>query len=163
MLTGLWKRLCSKESLVKKSKDPVLHKDFRDFIELCNRFEVSIHGYPRGTDDLDICVEATKENSAKLAEVIKEFGLGSLGLTGDDFLVRGEFTQLGRAPVRIDVMVEMDEVPFEEAWQNRRLVEYQGQAISFIGYNELLRLKALAGRPQDIADIEKLKRRNKED
>jgi len=32
---------------------------------------------------------------------------------------------------------------------------------NFIGYNELLILKQLAGPPQDLADIHKLKQRNK--
>ena len=37
----------------------------------------------------------------------------------------------------------------------------EGVDLNFIGYNELLILKQLAGRPQDLADIYKLKQRNK--
>lgn len=33
---------------------------------------------------------------------------------------------------------------------------------NFIGYNELLNMKEKAGRPQDIADISILKKRNKQ-
>jgi len=33
--------------------------------------------------------------------------------------------------------------------------------INFIGLEELLKIKAKAGRKQDIADIDKLKKRNK--
>jgi hypothetical protein len=156
---------------VKKTNGPALEKDFRDFIDLCNRFSirylvvggfaVSIHGYPRGTKDLDICIEASDENASKMISVLDEFGMGALGLTKEDFLRRGFFTQLGYEPVRIDIMNDIDGVNFEEAWQNRRTVEYEGQPIHFIGYHELLRMKALAGRPQDIADIAKLKARNK--
>ncbi len=98
----------------------------------------------------------------KLAELIKEFGMGSLGLVPEDFLRKGMFTQLGYEPVRIDIVVEIDGVSFEDAWQKKRTVEYEGQMIHFIGYHELIRLKEIAGRPQDIADIAKLKARNKD-
>jgi hypothetical protein len=40
------------------------------------------------------------------------------------------------------------------------MVKYEGVEIPFIGYNELLKIKTIAGRPQDIADIDKLKKRN---
>ena len=38
---------------------------------------------------------------------------------------------------------------------------YEGVTINFIGYNQLLSVKEAAGRKQDIADVEKLKARNK--
>lgn len=156
----------------RKNKLPELHGDFRDFISLLNAadvrylviggFAVSAHGYPRSTKDLDVCVEASEDNAEKLASVVKDFGFGSLGLAARDFMERGMFTQLGYPPVRIDIVVEIDGLPFDEAWAGRRLIEYDGQMISFIGYHELLRLKAIAGRPQDLADIAKLKQRNKD-
>lgn len=52
-----------------KNKMPEFQKDFEDFIILCNRYEleylviggfaVSVHGYPRTTKDLDICINKT--------------------------------------------------------------------------------------------------------
>jgi hypothetical protein len=33
--------------------------------------------------------------------------------------------------------------------------------VNFIGYNDLLIVKQKTGRPQDIADVDKLKKRNK--
>jgi hypothetical protein len=154
----------------KNNKGPVLFEDFKDFIRLCNRYDlrylviggfaVSIHGYPRGTKDLDICIEASEENAVKISQVLRDFGMGSLGLMPDDFLRKGMFTQLGREPVRIDIMVEMDGVPFDTAWQNRRTVLYEQELpIHYIGYHELLQLKRLASRPQDLADIAQLEKR----
>jgi hypothetical protein len=154
-------------------KGPILFEDFKDFIRLCNHYElrylviggfaVSIHGYPRGTKDLDICIEASEGNADKIAKVIADFGMASLGLTPEDFLKKGMFTQLGREPVRIDIMVEMDGVPFDSAWQNKRTVNYEDEIlVHFIGYHELLQLKQLASRPQDIADIAQLKARHKD-
>lgn len=148
-----------------------LEKDFIEFLELCNQHEVrylviggyavSIHGYPRYTKDLDICIELSKENAIKVVQVLKDFGLGSLGLTEEDFTKEKFVTQLGYEPLRIDILNDMDGVPFSEAWKNKKEISYERVKINFIGYNELLILKKIAGRSQDIVDIEKLTSRNK--
>lgn len=149
-----------------------LETDFIDFIKLCNKYEVeylviggyavSIHGYPRSTKDLDICIKISEENATKMVRVIKDFGFASLKLTKEDFLKRDFITQLGHEPVRIDILNDLDGVPFEEAWKNKRVMEFEGSEINFIGYAELLKVKEKAGRLQDIADINKLKSRNKQ-
>lgn len=147
-----------------------LEQDFIDFVTLCNRFEVkylviggyavSVHGYPRSTKDLDILIELSDENAEKVKKVVDEFGFASLKLTKSDFLKKDFVTQLGFEPVRIDIINDIDGLDFGKAWDNKRMVKYEGVEIPFIGYNELLILKAIAGRPQDIADIDKLKKRN---
>jgi predicted nucleotidyltransferase len=148
-----------------------LESDFIDFVKLCNEYEleylviggyaVSIHGYPRSTKDLDICIKISEVNAEKMVSVIKDFGLESLKLTKDDFLKRDFITQLGYEPLRIDILNDLDGVPFGQAWINKRMVDFEGTKINFIGYHELLKVKEKAGRPQDIADINKLKSRNK--
>lgn len=96
-----------------------------------------------------------------MVEVIKDFGFGSLKLNKNDFLKSDFITQLGHEPVRIDILNDLDGVPFQEAWENKRVVNFDGSGINFIGYAELIKIKEKAGRPQDIADISKLKSRNK--
>ena len=144
-----------------------LETDFIDFVKLCNKYEVeylviggyavSIHGYPRSTKDFDMCIKMSGENASKMVQVIKDFGFASLKLTKEDFLKRNFITQLGHEPVRIDILNDLDGVPFEEAW----LMDFEDAKINFIGYYELLKVKEKAGRPQDIADVSKLKSRNK--
>ena len=148
-----------------------LETDFIDFVNLCNKYEVeylviggyavSIHGYPRSTKDLDICIKISEENALKMVRVINDFGFASLKLTKEDFLKRDFITQLGSEPVRIDILNDLGGVLFEEAWLNKKVVVFDGSKINFIGYSELLKVKEKAGRPQDIADINKLKSRNK--
>jgi len=149
-----------------------LENDFVDFVKLCNQYKlkylviggyaVSVHGYPRSTKDLDICIELSQANAEKMVRVINDFGFGSLKLTTEDFLKTNFVTQLGHEPIRIDILNDLDGVNFEEAWLNKKMVNYEGVIIPFIGYNELLKVKAKAGRPQDIADISKLKKRNRD-
>jgi hypothetical protein len=147
-----------------------LERDFVSFVSLCNQYEVkylviggyavSIHGYPRSTKDLDILIELSDENAGKVKRVVDEFGFASMKLTKDDFLKKDFVTQLGFEPERINIINDVDGLDYEKAWQNRRMVKYEGVEIPFIGYNELLKIKTIAGRPQDIADIDKLKKRN---
>ena len=154
-----------------KKKQISLEGDFLDFVDLCNKHElrylviggyaVSIHGYPRSTKDMDICIELSEANAEKMVLVINDFGFGSLTLTKNDFLVPHYFTQLGYEPIRIDIMNDIDGVNFAEAWENKKVVRMGEIDFNFIGYNELLKVKAKAGRPQDLADIHKLKQRNK--
>jgi len=148
-----------------------LETDFLEFIALCNKHEVrylviggyavSIHGYPRSTKDMDVCIEMSEENAAKMVRVIKDFGFGSLNLSEIDFLNKDFITQLGYEPLRIDILNDLDGVLFVEAWINKKVVDLSGVRINFIGYNELLKVKEKAGRPQDIADVNMLKKRNK--
>ncbi len=145
--------------------------DFLDFVQLCKKhevkylviggFAVSIHGYPRYTKDLDICIELSEENAEKMVAVIREFGFASLKLAKEDFLRPDFITQLGHEPVRIDILNDLNGVPFEIAWTNRKMIMYEGVEIAFIGYNELLIVKQKAARPQDLTDINTLKKRNK--
>jgi len=146
-----------------------LEKDFFDFIKLCNEHEVkylvvggyavSFHGYPRYTKDIDICIEITDENAEKMLIVIEEFGFKSLGLSKEDFIKKNFVTQLGHTDVRIDIINDLEAVSFEQAWNNRKVIEVSNVPIDFIGYEELIKEKTLAGRPQDIADVYKLKKR----
>ena len=153
-------------------KQPIsLENDFIEFLKLCNRYEVkyliiggyavSIHGYPRSTKDLDVLIKMSDENAEKLKTVIDEFGFASLKLTKDDFLKPDFVTQLGYDPIRIDILNDIDGLDYDKAWENRKMVNYEGISIPFIGYFELLKIKAIAGRPQDLADISKLEKRNK--
>jgi len=147
-----------------------LEKDFLDFISLCNQYNVKylviegyavgIHGYPRLTKDLDISIQMSEDNAEKIVQVINDFGLGSLRLQKDDFLKANFVTQLGYEPVRIDILNDLDAVSFEDAWENKKVITMFNIPINFIGLDELIIIKEKAGRKQDIADIDKLKKRN---
>lgn len=146
-----------------------LEKDIIEFMELCNKHEVkylviggyavSIHGHPRSTKDIDVCIEMSEMNASKMVQVINEFGFSSLKLNKEDFLKRDSITQLGYPPLRIDILNDLDGVPFEEAWQNKKIVSFENVPINFIGYNDLIMVKQQAGRPQDIADVDRLSKR----
>lgn len=148
-----------------------LEKDIIEFISLCNKhnikylviggYAVSIHGYPRSTKDIDVCIEMSDTNASNMVQVINDFGFRSLKLKKEDFLKKDFITQLGFPPLRIDILNDLSGVSFEEAWHNKKIVTIENVPVNFIGYNDLITVKKNAGRPQDLADVDKLEKRNK--
>jgi hypothetical protein len=114
---------------------------------------LAFHGHPRFTKDLDVFVDASADNAARIVEALNDFGFGAVGLTADDFTTFGRIVQLGVAPNRIDLMTSIDGVTFEEAWAGRSAGRFGAQPVWYVGRAEFIRNKRAAGRPQDVADI----------
>lgn len=143
-----------------------LHPKIREFIELClsqkvefllvGGYALAFHGAPRFTEDIDFMVLVSSENADKLDRVLKDFGFGDIGITRDDFLEVDQVIQLGRAPNRIDLLTGISGVSWQEAWESRSTVDFDGLAIPLIGRNELIQNKKATGRPQDLADVARL-------
>ncbi|WP_035613643.1 nucleotidyl transferase AbiEii/AbiGii toxin family protein [Haloferula sp. BvORR071] len=144
-----------------------LQKDIREFVELLlsrkvdfllvGGFALAFHGAPRFTEDIDFFILASPENAARMAAVVAEFGFSELGLGEADFLVVDQVIQLGRAPHRIDLLTGISGVSWEEAWASRVAVNLDGLAIQVIGKAALEANKAATGRPQDLADLARLR------
>lgn len=143
-------------------------KDFEELFELLNRNNVrylvvggyayAVHAEPRYTKDLDIFFERSRKNAEKIRDTLKEFGMGSLGLTVDDFLKPGRMIQIGYEPLRIDLINEIDGVSFNEAWENKIESNYGQQSIFVIGKADLIKNKKASGREQDLLDAGNLEK-----
>lgn len=146
-----------------------LDPDFNEFIELLlandvafmvvGGYAVAAHGHPRYTGDLDIWVLVDRHNAEKLIEVLREFGFGALDLGAEDFLVDEQVVQLGREPVRIDLLTGLDGVAFSDCIDRAVVVDIDGMHVPFISREDLVRNKRSSGRSQDLADIDALERR----
>jgi predicted nucleotidyltransferase len=145
-----------------------LEKDFEDFVKLLNQHEVdymivggyalAFHGKPRHTGDLDIWIAISDINANKMTEVIHDFGMASLRLQKSDFLQAGLITQIGYPPLRIDILNEIDGIGFEEAYQNKAIIDIDGLNINYIGLDDLIKNKISSGRHQDISDVVALRK-----
>lgn len=143
-----------------------LTDDFVEFIECCVAREVrflivggyalAAHGYPRATKDLDVWLMSDPDNAERVVAALHDFGMGTLGLTAQDFLEPDIVVQLGYPPVRIDLLTSISGVTFEECWNNRLLVDVGGLPVGFISAEDLIRNKRAAGRPQDLVDADTL-------
>jgi hypothetical protein len=145
--------------------------DFKELLNLFNDYHVKylvIGGYavmkytePRYTKDLDIWVKADRENAVLVLKALKAFGAPLSGMSEDDFAHEGYFYQIGVAPVRIDILMSVQQVAFDDAWPNRFESDIGGIRAPFISKEDLIRSKRGAGRPQDLIDVELLELSNK--
>ena len=104
-----------------------VNSDFSDLLKLFNDKKVKyliIGGYavvqyaePRYTKDLDIWINTDTTNASSVYEALKEFGAPLAELTEKDFAEEGYFYQMGVPPVRVDILMGIPGVAFEEAWK----------------------------------------------
>ena len=64
--------------------------------------------------------------------------------------------QFGVPPGRIDLLTSIESVEFDDAWAARLTVIMDDIPVSVIGRDHLLRNKRAVGRPQDLADADRL-------
>lgn len=115
---------------------------------------VMFYSEPRFTKDLDLWIEATPENARNVYQSLAEFGAPLKGLSPADFASPGAFYQLGRPPLRIDILMSIEGLSFSEAWPNRHEGELFGRLVPFIGRKDLIRNKQAVGRTIDLHDAE---------
>ncbi len=141
--------------------------DFKELLKLFEKHKIRylvVGGYavmkysePRFTKDLDLFIATDQDNANGVYRALKEFGAPLENLTPDDFTHQGYFYQMGRPPLRVDIMMSIPGIEFDEAWKNRVTVDLGDLEILFISRSDLIRVKEASARPQDKIDIEKLK------
>ncbi|MGH9467022.1 MAG: nucleotidyltransferase [Terriglobales bacterium] len=114
------------------------------------------HGVPRATGDVDVWVEPTPANAARLMRALSEFGAPLAGITADDFTRPGIVFQVGIAPVRLDILTDLTGLVFPEAWARAEPGELGGVSVRFLSRADLIRNKRATGRLRDLADVEQL-------
>jgi predicted nucleotidyltransferase len=143
--------------------------DYEEFIASLNENRVkyliigaqalAYHARPRATKDLDLFVDASSENAARLLAALKDFFNADTGYTVEDLTSLGTIIQLGVAPVRIDLMNQISGISaFDDVWSGRIEGRFGGSRAWFISLDDLIRTKQAANRLQDRADVRVLKR-----
>ncbi len=141
-------------------------KDYEDFIELLNKFNVeyliigayalAIYARPRNTGDIDIFINNTEMNARKLLAVIRAFGFEDAGIEEVDFTTKGRIVQLGVSPVRIDIINDIDGVDFLSAYKAKATYQFGRVFADFISKTDLIKNKRASNRKKDIADLDEL-------
>ncbi len=120
-------------------------------------YAVMKYGEPRFTKDIDLWIATDSRNAQAVYTALREFGAPLEGLSPLDFTDTSSFYQMGVAPLRVDIMMSIPGVEFEECWQRRTLAEIEDDTIPFIGREDLIAAKRASGRPQDLLDAESLR------
>jgi hypothetical protein len=111
-----------------------------------------VHGIPRATFDLDILIEATRDNVLRLLDAFSEAGMGTAHLTTPDDVLENEIS-IFKDVVRVDVQTSTPGINFKDAWDRRKTVEYQDQVFYVLSLEDLITSKRAAGRAVDMEDI----------
>jgi len=143
-----------------------MNPDFRDLLAAFNAEGVeylivgahalAAHGHVRATEDLDVWVRASHENAPRVLSALKSFGAPLHDLTEDDLSREGLVFQIGLAPIRIDILTDVDGLEFDQAWTDRIQTRFAGLPTAVISREHLILNKKATGRTQDLADIERL-------
>jgi hypothetical protein len=86
------------------------------------------------------------------------FGVADLGVGEADLAAPDRIVQLGIPPNRIDLITSITAVTFEEAWAGKVGGRFGSVNVFYLGKAELIRNKEAVGRPQDLGDLDWLRR-----
>ncbi len=136
---------------------------------------VGFHGYVRATKDVDVVPSPDPENLERLAVVLRALGAEVEGAEefedvelpnpldpaalalGGNWVLR---TRLGR----FDVMQWIgDDALWERLAPAAVAAEIGDLTVQVVGYEDLVTLKQQAGRPEDLADLQRLSQARGED
>jgi len=141
-------------------------QDFSEFLKLLNDhsveyllvggFAVAIHGYPRATSDMDVWVSRSLANAEKIVACLRAFGFDLPELSVEIFMKADQVVRMGNAPVRIEILTDIDGVVFSECAQRSITETIGGQQVPVISLDDLKTNKRASGRHKDIADLDNL-------
>ncbi|MCX5745788.1 MAG: hypothetical protein NT062_25205 [Proteobacteria bacterium] len=126
---------------------------------ICGGFAVNIHGHVRATRDIDLLIPSAHLAAAKtvLATIGFDITAGPIpfGIGTPHHRILHRVSRLdARTLLTIDLMVVTP--IFEPVWATRQRVVWHARDLTVVSLEGLGRMKRLAGRPQDLADLEQL-------
>lgn len=142
------------------------NQDWREWLESLNAsgaeyvvvggIALAHHGVVRYTGDIDVFIRADPANAGRVLEALHAFGFGALQVKPDDLSTPDRVIQLGFPPGRIDILTSIDGLTWDEVSAGAVAGDYGGVPVRFISRAHLVRNKRATGRPQDLADIDRL-------
>ncbi len=124
-------------------------------------YAVAAHGVPRATGDIDLWVRRTSANAENVMSALRAFGAPLAGIAAADFLTPDLVYQFGRPPNRVDVLTAIDGLEFDAAQTRQIRLTVEGFEVAVPALEDLIANKLASGRPQDVADVHRLRRRRR--
>jgi predicted nucleotidyltransferase len=141
-------------------------KDFQDFLRLFLDHEVRFmviggyavvhHSRPRFTGDLDLWVESSPDNAARVIKSLKDFGLRGEDVVPELISEPGQIIRFGFEPMRLEIFTNIPGVDFSECYPRRVFARIAGMDVPFISLEDLKINKRASGRHKDLQDLEEL-------
>src|SRR3989338_458328 len=143
-----------------------LNKDFEELFHHLNTantkylvvgaYAVIFYTEPRYTKDVNLWIKPDPENAKKVYQALKRFGAPLRDLSVEDLCNPEMVYQLGIAPNRIDILMDIGGTSFEKAWKSKKVYHYGKEKLYIIDLANMIRSKKAAGRLQDQLDLGKL-------
>jgi hypothetical protein len=106
------------------------------------------HAKPRFTKDMDVWVDPDPDNVGRANRALAAFGSPALLDPAND----GEILQIGVAPNRVDILRRAGGLTFADAWEQRVESSYGSATASWIGLDDLIRIKSQIESPRHQED-----------
>jgi predicted nucleotidyltransferase len=133
---------------------------------------VVLHGYTRLTEDLDLVVDLAEEQARAAIEALTQLGLTARApvdprLFADEATRRAWIRDRGMTVLTLhhpdNPMLVVDlfaDVPgdFDQLWARAKDVPLETTRVKIVSVDDLIAMKRLAGRGQDLLDIAELER-----
>jgi hypothetical protein len=134
---------------------------------------VGVHGYVRGTKDIDVCPDPSRSNLGELAAVLRDLDARQVEVADDfaphelpfdpldpDDLAQGGNFRLRTRLGALDIMQWIPGIDADHAYPVLAAdafgVELRGAELRVCSLAHLRRMKETAQRPQDLLDLENL-------
>lgn len=147
-----------------------MNSDFKDLLQILGDCEVEYliaggyavihHSQPRYTKDIDIWLKPSVANSSRLMKAFIQFGVPMIGVTQQDFTEPQVQYTIGVSPCMIDFLTSIPGLEFDPCWESKTTCTSNGFSVYYLNKQDLIKSKQVAGRLQDLADIEELNRAN---
>jgi predicted nucleotidyltransferase len=119
-------------------------------------YAVAKHAEPRFTKDLDIWISNSLDNAKLVYKALEKFGAPLNKITIEDLTTPDLVFQIGIEPSRIDILMGVEALAFDDCWERRSSVTIDGIEIHFISLDDLIINKNAVARPQDLIDVKNL-------
>jgi hypothetical protein len=134
-----------------------------------------LHGLDRLTADVDLVIDLSVDSARAAVEALTAAGYRPLAPVDPTALADPErrrewqtvrnmqvfsFWDSSNTRPTVDIMLS-PEVSFGELWAEASVMAIGGHEIRVASIEHLIRMKVAAGRPQDLADIERLRAKQK--
>ena len=126
---------------------------------VCGGMALALHGFPRYTNDIDLLILPKDLQAALLAAKVCGFvdepDLIKLGQQAEK---RVEICRMNKVQGEDFLTLDLVLVTavLEDVWRGRTRFEWRDRSFDVVAAAGLARMKLLAGRPQDLVDVQSL-------
>jgi hypothetical protein len=125
-------------------------------------YAVFVHAQPRMTKDLDVFIESSPANAFATYKGLAAFGAPLEKFRVEDFADGKTVGRFGVPPICFEVIQSISGVDFATVYKNSVPVMIDGEIPArYISAEDLIANKLASGRPQDLADVDAIRNRQR--